>query len=275
LLFPFTILYCIVVAFKRTSAKARYFGIKVVSVGNLVVGGSGKTPVTIALAKKEKNPAIVLRGYGRQSKGMYVISQNGNILEDICISGDEAQEYARKLNNACVIVCEKREEGIVKARELGCDIVFLDDGYRHHNIGKFDILIRPEIEPTNLFCLPSGCYTETKMMYSFVPVVLRDAHDFKRKISFIQNGEIIIKLPEKIILLAAISKPDRLFKYLPSNIVVKTFVDHYEYTKTDIEVLQNKYPEHTIITTFKDMVKLEKFNIKDIILMDLEIEITK
>ena len=52
---PITVLYCMVITFKRTSAKPLYFGIPVISIGNLVIGGSGKTPVTIALAKNRKN----------------------------------------------------------------------------------------------------------------------------------------------------------------------------------------------------------------------------
>jgi tetraacyldisaccharide 4'-kinase len=274
-MFPFTIIYCIIVAFKRSSATPIDLGINVVSIGNLVIGGSGKPPVVMALAKKEKKPAIVLSGYGRESKGLYVISEFGKILEDINISGDEAMLIAKSLKHSCVIVSKDRTEGILKAKQLGCNIVFLDDGYRHHNIKKFDILIRPKDEPTNLFCLPSGGYKETKMMYSFVPIVLKDGVDFKRKITFIQNNKIIKDLPSNMILLSAISKPQRLLEYLPKNIKTINFKDHYKYTNSDIINIQNKYKDYTIVTTAKDLVKLEQFNIKDIILIDLQIDIVK
>ena len=66
------------------------FGIPVISIGNLIVGGSGKTPFVIELTKDRENIAIVLRGYGRASKGLYIISDKGNILENVSISGDEA-----------------------------------------------------------------------------------------------------------------------------------------------------------------------------------------
>jgi len=274
-MFPATIIYCIVVAYKRSSAKAFDFGVNIVSVGNLVVGGSGKTPVVIALAKKEKNPTIILRGYGRKSEGLHIVSQNGKILVDVDTSGDEAMLIAKSLPNATVIVSENRIDAVLKAKELGCDIIFLDDGYRHHNIKKFDILIRPKDEPTNLFCLPSGGYKETKMMYSFVPLVLRDGTDFKRVVTFKQNNNILEKLPKDIVLLTAISKPQRLLEYLPKNIDVVSYVDHYNYTLDDINTLKEKYPNSTIITTAKDMVKLDKFNLDNIILMDLEVEILK
>jgi len=274
-MFPLTIIYCIVVAYKRSNAKAFDFGINIVSIGNLVVGGSGKTPVVIALAKKEKHPAIILRGYGRASKGLFVISQEGKILEDINISGDEAMLLAHSLPNATVIVSENRVDAVLKAKELNCDIVFLDDGYRHHNIKKFDILIRPKDEPTNLFCLPSGGYKETKMMYSFVPVVLRDGVDFKRTVTLKQNNKVVEVLDDNLVLLTAISKPYRLLEYLPKDIEVVSFEDHHSYTLEDIDSLKEKYPNHTIVTTAKDMVKLEQFNLENIILMDLDVEIIK
>ena len=274
-MFPLTIVYCIVVAYKRSNAKAFDFGINIVSIGNLVVGGSGKTPVVIALAKKEKHPAIILRGYGRASKGLFVISQEGKILEDINISGDEAMLLAHSLPNATVIVSENRVDAVLKAKELNCDIVFLDDGYRHHNIKKFDILIRPKDEPTNLFCLPSGGYKETKMMYSFVPVVLRDGVDFKRTVTLKQNNKVVEVLDDNLVLLTAISKPYRLLEYLPKDIEVVSFEDHHSYTLEDIDSLKEKYPDHTIVTTAKDMVKLEQFNLENIILMDLDVEIIK
>jgi tetraacyldisaccharide 4'-kinase len=264
-----------IVAFKRVGAKAIDFQIPVVSVGNLVIGGTGKTPVTIALAKKEKHPAIILRGYGRESKGMIVISQQGNLLTDIKTSGDEAYLYASSLPNATVIVDEKRVFGILKAKELGCDIVFLDDGYRFHNIKKYDILLRPAKEPTNIFCLPSGGYKETKMMYSFVPCVLRDGEDFTREVTFKKDGIILDKIPEKSLLLTAIAKPNRLLEYLPKNIECKTFIDHYQFTKSDIDTILNTYKDYTIITTSKDYYKLEEFKIPNLVLMDLNINFTK
>jgi tetraacyldisaccharide 4'-kinase len=265
----------VIVAFKRVSAKSIDFQIPIVSVGNLLIGGTGKTPVILALAKKEIHPAIVLRGYGRVSKGMQIVSKQGNIQLDLDSSGDEAYLYALSLQNATVIVDEHRVYGVMKAKELGCNIVFLDDGYRFHNILKYDILLRPKLEPTNVFCLPSGGYKETKMMYSFVPCVLKDGEDFKRIITFTKNNKTIEVLPENLLLLTAISKPDRLLEYLPKNIECKTFIDHYQFTKSDIDNILNHYKDYTIITTSKDYVKLKKFDLDNIILMNLDIEIIK
>jgi tetraacyldisaccharide 4'-kinase len=274
-LFPFTILYCIVVAYKRIGAKPFDFELPIVSIGNLVVGGSGKTPVTIALAKDKKDAFVILRGYGRSSKGMIVISQKGKILVDIEKSGDEAMVLARSLPNGSVIVAENRIEGIQKAKELGAKIIFLDDGYSKHNIHKFDILIRPKEEPTNLFCLPSGGYRETKMMYSFVPVVLKDGEDFRRIVTFKKDGEILETLPKNILLLTAISKPKRLLEFLPKDTKMEPFPDHHNFTAYEIDTILEKYKDTEFVVTMKDMVKLEKFGLTNLILMDLEVEIVK
>jgi tetraacyldisaccharide 4'-kinase len=272
---PFTVLYCVIVAYKKAKSTAVDFGIDIISVGNIVLGGSGKTPVTIALARDKKNVAIILRGYGRKSKGMFVVSNKGKIIEDINTSGDEARLFANSLPNATVIVCENRVEGILKAKELGSKLIYLDDGYSQHHIKKFDILVRPKDEPTNIFCLPSGGYRETKMMYAFAPVVLKDGTDFSRIITFKQNKKTLDKLPSKIVLVTAISKASRLFEYLPSDIKIEIFIDHYNFTQEDMNNIQNKYIGYTLIVTAKDLVKLEQFNIKDIILMDLEVIVHK
>ena len=274
LLLPLTLIYNLIIAIKKIQAKPVDYGIPVISVGNLIVGGSGKTPLVIHLARKRENVAVVLRGYGRVSKGLYVISKNGKLLEDINISGDEAMLLSKSLPNATVIVSENRVDGIEKAKELKCEIVFLDDGFSKYNIHKFNILLRPFKEPTNLLCLPSGGYREPKMMYSMADLVLKEEVDFKRVVTFKQNGKIVNTLPEKLLLLTAISKANRLLDFLPQETKLVIFEDHHNFTKNEIdEVLQNNR-EYSIITTLKDMVKLDKFNIKDIYLMDLELELS-
>jgi tetraacyldisaccharide 4'-kinase len=275
-MFPFTIIYCIIIAYRRSSAKEIDFGINIVSIGNLVIGGSGKTPITIALAKNEDNAAIILRGYGRKSKGLFVVSTKNGLLEDVSISGDEAQLLARKLPNAIVIVSENKEIAVLKAKELGANIVFLDDGYSSYTIKKYNILIRPKEEPTNFFCLPSGGYREARMMYSFVPLVLKDGVDFNRIVSFKQNGHLLKDLPKNILLVSAISKANRLYEYLPKGIKKEIFLDHYNFSKQDILNIQKKYKDYFIVTTEKDLVKLEQFDIHDdIIIMELDIHINK
>ncbi|WP_417334386.1 tetraacyldisaccharide 4'-kinase [Halarcobacter sp.] len=272
-LLPFTFLYMLIIALKRASAKVIEFGIPVVSIGNIIVGGSGKTPFTIHLAKKYANVCVILRGFGRESKGLYVVANNGEILEDVKTSGDEAMLLANRLNDATIIVSEDRKEAILKAKELGCKVVFLDDGFSKYDIKKFDILIRPKEEPTNLFCLPSGGYREPKMAYSYADLELQEGRDFKRVVSFSKDGKYVDILPMKLLLLTAISKPKRLLDFLPENTVMEAFEDHHTFTKDDIDKIKVEYKDYSIVTTEKDFVKLQNFDLDDIYLMNLELQL--
>jgi tetraacyldisaccharide 4'-kinase len=110
-LLPFSLLYAFIMMIRRRIAKRRDLGIPIVSVGNLLVGGSGKTPMTIALAGRFDRPAVVLRGYGRKSEGLVVVSEWGDIRTEVETAGDEAMLLARALPHATVIVCEVRVSG--------------------------------------------------------------------------------------------------------------------------------------------------------------------
>ena len=264
----------LIILTKRAMSKEIEFGIPIISVGNIIVGGSGKTPVTIKLASKYENACIILRGYGRASKGLYVVSLNGKILEDVKISGDEAMLLANSLPKATIIVSENRIKAILKAKELGCKIIFLDDGFSKYKIAKFNILLRPKNEPTNIFCLPSGGYREPKGFYAQADIELVEEKDFKRVITIKKDGRVS-ELPTKTVVITAISKPKRLLEYLPKDIKMISFPDHYTFTKDDISEIQEENKDYVILTTGKDFVKLKGFDIKNLYLMDLDIEISK
>jgi tetraacyldisaccharide 4'-kinase len=258
-LLPFTLLYCIIVYFKFPK-KYKDKQIPIISIGNIIVGGSGKTPFTIALANKLENVAVVLRGYGRKSKGCIVISKNGKILENVKVSGDEAQEIAIS-TKATVIISENREEGINKAKELGAKVVILDDGF-DKPFKKLNIVIDVKID--NPFCLPSGGYRYPRKFLKYADIILEENINFKR----------VVKVPEcnNCILISAISKPERLFEFVNID-KYHFFIDHYEYKKDEIEEILRKNNVDTILTTKKDFVKLKKFgfNIK---VIELEFEIS-
>jgi tetraacyldisaccharide 4'-kinase len=253
LLLPLSLIYCLIVWIKYQFARPVDQGIPVVSIGNLVVGGSGKTPFTIALTKHFKKSAIVLRGYGRKSQGLYLISDGQTILEDVYTSGDEAQMYAQ-MSDAIVIVSEKREEGIAKAKALGAKVVFLDDGYSKHAIKKLDILLHSNVQFALPFCLPSGAYRE-KLWAGKEALELTEEIDFKREVS--------VKNPtEKMVLVTAIAKPYRLDPFLPENVVAKHyFSDHYYFDKKELETILDQSGATSLLVTEKDDVKLTNFNL--------------
>ena len=174
ILAPLSLLYTLIVCLKRLFAKPQKFKIPIISVGNLTLGGSGKTPLVRALFK-EFNPrlktCIILRGYGRKSRGLREVALDGRILCDVGQSGDEAMEYALFLRGANVIVSEDRAAGILRAQTLGFELVILDDGFSKFNISKFDILLRPQSAPKLPFCLPLAAYRYPPFFYKFADFI--------------------------------------------------------------------------------------------------------
>ncbi|MEA2111973.1 MAG: tetraacyldisaccharide 4'-kinase [Campylobacterota bacterium] len=263
LLYPLSLLYCSIVWFRFKTTKVIDFKIAVVSVGNLTVGGSGKTPLVSALASGFKKPCIVLRGYGRQSQGLIVVSDGTEITCNIFNSGDEAIIYAKKLPYAVVIVSEKRDAAIIKAKELQCDVVFLDDGYSKHHIKKYDILI--DVTTPNTLCLPAGPFRE-RLWQGKQAYIAYEKVTFKRMVSYHD-------LTEKMVLVTAIARPERLKEFLPKNVIDSFFFpDHHYFTKEELLDILKQSGATSLLVTYKDYVKLVDFNIP-LSLMDLDLEV--
>ena len=262
ILLPLSWLYCLIMYLRFKSKTAEDFGVKIISVGNLNVGGSGKTPLITAMASRYEDVAIILRGYGRKSRGLYVVKDKRNILCDVEISGDEAQIYAQKLSNAVVIVSEDRKAGILKAKEMGAKLIFLDDAYSKHNIKKLDILIK--VESKNTSCLPSGPFRERKWDDKEV-ILLEDGIDFKRETQ-LKNAT------PNMSLVTAIARPSRLDKYLPEVVSKNYFEDHYSFTKADLQEILERDSSDSLLVTYKDYVKVESFGLP-LSLLDLEIKV--
>ncbi|MEJ7779532.1 MAG: tetraacyldisaccharide 4'-kinase [Daejeonella sp.] len=137
LLFPFSLAYGVGViarnfAFDLGILKSREFDMPVISVGNLSVGGSGKSPMTeylIRLLKHKYKIATLSRGYGRRSRGFQLVEISSSSSE----SGDEPLQFKRKFNDITVAVCENRVEGIKKL-EAAHELVILDDAFQHRAV---------------------------------------------------------------------------------------------------------------------------------------------
>lgn len=246
--------------YRRSVPKS--FGIPVVSIGNLTVGGSGKTPVVIELAKHFAKPAIVLRGYGRKSRGMVVVKDKSTILCDVIKSGDEAMLYAQSLANATVIVSEIRERGIAEAKAMGCEVVLLDDGYGKHSIDKLDLLI--DVETPNRFCLPSGAYRERLWKNKSVLMVI-EGRSFTRSVN-VQNPT------SNMVLVTGIARPERLDPYLPIVSEKVYFEDHHFFNQWELEAIVERTGATSLLVTSKDFVKMSSFNLK-LSILELSIEL--
>jgi len=259
---PLSWIYCFGMFIRYKTKKAEDFEIDIVSVGNLNVGGSGKTPLISSLALMYEDVAIVLRGYGRNSKGLYVVKDKDSILCDVEISGDEAMIYARKVKNSIVIVSEDRKKGIQKAKELGAKIVFLDDAYSKHDIKKLDLLIK--VDTPNKNCLPAGAFRERIWSGKEVDVLV-DGADFKRVVELKEKCD-------KMSLVTAIARPQRLDKFLPDVVSKNYFEDHHTFTKNELDEILKKDGSDSLLVTYKDLVKIESYNLP-LSLLDLEMEV--
>ena len=262
LLLPLSSLYCFLMWLRFTLKKEEEFGIKIISIGNLSVGGSGKTPLVTALALKYDDIAVVLRGYGRHSKGLVVVKDRENILCDVSRSGDEAMIYAHKLQNAMVVVSEDRKIAIHKAKEMGAKVIFLDDAYSKHDIKKLDILIN--VKSKNNFCLPSGPFRE-RLWNSKTAIVLDEKIHFKRVVE-LQDAR------PKMSLVTAIARPERLDEYLPSLHAKHCFPDHYSFKKEELEKILKSDGVDSLLVTYKDFVKVQGFGLP-LSLLDMHMEV--
>ncbi|WP_120851509.1 tetraacyldisaccharide 4'-kinase [Helicobacter pylori] len=264
-LYPFSLIYQGIATLKRKTAKKHDFKIPIVSIGNLIAGGSGKTPFILEIAPRYQEVAVVSRGYQRDSKGLVVVSVKGNILVPQKTAGDEAYLLALNLKQASVIVSEKRELGVLKALELGAKIVFLDDGFRF-NFNQFNALLKPKVPPYYPFCLPSGLYRESIKSYKEAHLVVTEDEDYKRITS-------IAHPTKRMLLVTAIANPSRLDAFLPKEVVKKLyFRDHAPF---DLELLEKEFYQNnatSLLVTLKDLVKLQDCKLP-LSVLDLKLEI--
>ncbi len=265
LLFPLSVVYGSYMLVRRLVARKKRFSVPIVSVGNLIVGGSGKTPFVIALASCYENVAVISRGYGRLSRGLVEVSRKGEIVTDVRQSGDEAMLMAQSLPDASVIVSEKREAAIALAFKEGAEVIVLDDGFNRVELEKFDLLLKPASIP-NALPFPAGPLREFAFSERFADMVLHEERDFKRVVEADSEGK-------RLFLATAIANPSRLEPYLPENVVGRFYLDDHAYF--DERQLAQKMEEsgaEALLVTEKDAVKMADFKLP-IVQMRLKLEI--
>ena len=265
-LLPFSVIYCTIASLKRALARHYDFEIPIISIGNIVLGGSGKTPFTIEIAREYSDVCEILRGYGRKSRGMVVVSTNGKIISDVKAAGDEAIMIANTLKNASVIVSENRYKAILQAKESGAKIIFLDDGFRF-NYRKLNILLKPKLEPYFALCLPSGGYREHKSAYNSADIVATEGIDYKRKV-------VLLNATKRMLLLTAIANPSRLDEYLPDVVGKIILKDHSFFDKDRILAKYKSLEATSLLVTQKDAVKLGNLG-PPLSFLHLELEISE
>lgn len=292
-------------AFDSGNKKIYSTNAKVISIGNLIAGGTGKTPITIFIANKLKekyNIGIVGRGYGRKSKGMILIDKQNKFTPDEV--GDEMLLISKK-TNLPVCVNEKKYLAAQEIdRKIKLDVILIDDGFQHRYIERnVDILLIncKTIENPNTF--PKGLLRESFENYKRANILLledgidksifnfpkNDIYYYKKyfigvKNYFIKNENYLTKYNSMVLLISSIANPENFRNFVNSvGFDVKDsifFPDHYNYRDDDINKIISKCKRlniENIITTEKDLVKLEKYKSKlfqnEINLLVLEIDI--
>ena len=145
LLLPFAWLYAVPITlrntlFDRGVLKQRAVNVPVISVGNLTVGGTGKTPLVeyivrylLALGRRV---GVVSRGYKRRSKGVVVVSDGRELRVDARDAGDEPMQIASAFPQAIVVVGERRFDAAQEAVRLGAEVIVVDDGFQHRYLKR-------------------------------------------------------------------------------------------------------------------------------------------
>lgn len=242
----------------------------VVSVGNLSVGGSGKTPFVILLGellKKRGVPFDVLsRGYGRKTRGVLEVDPAGSPDR----FGDEPLLIARRLG-CPVIVGEKRHQaGLYAENKFGPQLHILDDGFQHWSLARdFDIVLLTADDLRDQ-PLPGGRLREPLASVNRADaVVIPGNMDFPQppgKLVWRVNRSIEISTaPERPVAFCGIARPQRFIEELRAIGIIpaatKVYSDHHTYTPADVEELiavRNQNAATGFITTEKDQVNLGK-----------------
>ncbi|NOZ90502.1 MAG: tetraacyldisaccharide 4'-kinase [Epsilonproteobacteria bacterium] len=262
---PISLIFGIVMLLRRLLTPKKDYSTPIVSVGNLIVGGSGKTPFVIELASRYSGVCIISRGYGRQSRGLIEVSRNGEILCDVLKSGDEPMLMAMSLPQASVIVSEDRAKAIELAKKNRAKVIILDDGFNRVEIKKFDILLFPK-KIKNYFPFPSGPFREFYFIKYFANLDFVEDIDFKRVVT-------IKEATERMLLVTAISNPQRLELYLPDGVIDRVYLqDHAYFDEESLKKRMLSCNATSLLVTQKDEVKMRGFKLP-LSVMELKLEI--
>jgi tetraacyldisaccharide 4'-kinase len=268
--------------------------VPVISVGNLAVGGTGKTPLVAWLARRlaaeGHAPAIVSRGYGGTAgPGPLVVSAGGGPRLDARIAGDEPLLLARAVPEAIVIVGSDRVEGAGTAASLGASIVLLDDGFQHRRLAReLDVVLLDGHAPfSTRRMLPAGPLREppSSLRRAGVVVLTRlaetdRAEDAVRRVrktgfagpvlraghaatGFVSREGRPVEPPARVVAFCGIGDPARFRADLTARGVAvlgfHAFRDHHVLSAPEIRRLAEEARRHGVplATTEKDLVRLE------------------
>ncbi|WP_040495420.1 tetraacyldisaccharide 4'-kinase [Fulvivirga imtechensis] len=294
LLFPFTFLYDLITRLRNylydTGYKRSFeFQTNVISVGNLSVGGTGKSPMVEYIIRLLRNRKLVTlsRGYGRQSRGFRIATE-----EDTPKTiGDEPYLFYKKFDHVYVTVGEQRAVAIpfILAELPDTEVIILDDAYQHRPVKpSLNILLTDYTKPFfEDHILPTGRLRESRKGAKRADIIVvtkcpenPDVHRYDLQIkkynptAHIAFSSIAYLPPQRIsgtrdfcqnvFLVTGIANPRSLKEHIEANyrlIGEHYFKDHHDYTEKDVRLIKKEFEAKAkdvacVLTTEKDMVKL-------------------
>jgi tetraacyldisaccharide 4'-kinase len=299
LLLPFSLIYGFVVIIRNWLYdagvfKSREFNLPVISVGNLDIGGAGKSPMTeylVRLFKDHYKLATLSRGYGRETEG-YQIAEAGATANEV---GDEPAQFKNKFPEVTVAVCERRVEGITRL-QAGHQLIILDDAFQHRAVKPgFTILLfdysrikepRLLLPAGNLREPFSGRWRADVLVISKCPAALTVGEQTKiaehmeplpwqslfftaityQPLQDMEGLKADVKLDAgtTVFLLTGIANPRPLVQHLKnyaSQVIHHNYPDHHRFSLKNITKLADEFSACTaqkkvIITTEKDAQRL-------------------
>ena len=278
----------------------------VISIGNLSVGGTGKTPTTLELVKflssKGVKTAILLRGYRRKTKGALLVSKGEKPLLSVKEAGDEAYLYASLLKGVAVAVAEKRCEGArLLENTFKPEIILLDDGFQHLAIERdYDIVLltpkdlRDRVLPFGRLREPLSSLRRANFcLFSKTPQPNRELENLCRKMEKpfgylkVVGYRLLtpegVEIPfetlkgEKVGIVSAVGD-NKGFQNTLRGFAEKfgfhiretlAFPDHYGYENVNLD------PSLVWITTYKDLYKLMGKTEAKLLVLDRRIELPR
>ncbi|MCX7735987.1 MAG: tetraacyldisaccharide 4'-kinase [Candidatus Kapabacteria bacterium] len=267
--------------------------VPVISVGNLSLGGTGKTPFVIMLGKflKEKNLniGIIGKGYKRQSRGELLVSDGKEIKTTPENAGDEMFLLAQKLKAPVLIHNEKYLAAKSIESLFNLDCILLDDGFQHRKLHRnVDIVLLDDKTLRNPNLIPKGRLREPisslnradilclmDINFDRYSIILSEFQDkliieCEKKISMIynlfNNSSLDGNSKYEFLAISGIGNPESFHQLLSKNsIIIKdkiNFIDHYNYNLNSVKYIIskcNKNHINYIITTEKDAIKLKNY----------------
>jgi tetraacyldisaccharide 4'-kinase len=278
--------------YARHPERVRRLDRPVISVGNLTVGGSGKTPIVAAIATMLRDagerPVILSRGYGRadRSTRVLVVSDGNRVLEPVARSGDEPQMLARQLADIPVVVgADRFAAGRLAQSRFDCSVFILDDGFQHLQLARDVDLLAVNVGDLDDRVLPMGRLRESLKSASAADAILVDGtledarrvakqlavrrgyrvtrtYDSPRRVQPFGGG---LESPgRRVVAVAGIARPQRFFgslKALGWDVVRELrFRDHHRFSSADasrIAAVAREASADVILTTEKDAVRMQ------------------